>query len=99
VDILNRAASIRRLRDEARAKAREIIPALFVDMFGDPATNPKGWPSFRLDQVVTFVSGATPSKQDPRYWETGTPWVSAKDMKADPIISAEDEVSDLVDKI
>ncbi|MBF0562041.1 MAG: restriction endonuclease subunit S [Alphaproteobacteria bacterium] len=31
VDILNHAASIRRLRDEARAKAREIIPALFVE--------------------------------------------------------------------
>ncbi|NFV81902.1 MULTISPECIES: restriction endonuclease subunit S [Magnetospirillum] len=94
VDILNHAASIRRLREEARAKARDIIPALFVDMFGDPATNPKGWPVSRLDAEVSFVSGATPSKQEPRYWADGTPWVSAKDMKADPIVAAEDEVSD-----
>ncbi|MBP2316929.1 restriction endonuclease subunit S [Azospirillum soli] len=43
VDILNHAASIRRLRDETRTKVREIVPALFVEMFGDPATNPKGW--------------------------------------------------------
>lgn len=43
VDILDRAASIQKLRKQAQAKAQEIIPALFVDMFGDPATNPKGW--------------------------------------------------------
>jgi len=44
VDLLNRAASIRRLAEAAQAKARDLIPALFVSMFGDPATNPKGWP-------------------------------------------------------
>lgn len=43
VDLLTRAEGIRRLAEEAQAKARDLIPALFVDMFGDPATNPKGW--------------------------------------------------------
>ncbi|HZR89958.1 MAG TPA: restriction endonuclease subunit S [Bradyrhizobium sp.] len=41
--LLDRAAEIRRRADAARAKARAIIPALFLDMFGDPATNPKRW--------------------------------------------------------
>jgi len=43
IDILSRAEGIVRLRREAQKKAAEIIPALFIDMFGDPATNPKGW--------------------------------------------------------
>jgi type I restriction enzyme S subunit len=43
VDILSAAEGIVRLRREAQKKAAEIIPALFLDMFGDPATNPKGW--------------------------------------------------------
>ena len=43
VDLLSRAESIVRLRREAKDKAAELIPALFLDMFGDPATNPKGW--------------------------------------------------------
>ena len=43
--LLDRAAEIRRRADAARAKARAIIPALFLDTFGDPATNPKGWPT------------------------------------------------------
>lgn len=42
VDLLSRADNIVRMRKEAEAKAKEIIPALFLDMFGDPATNPRG---------------------------------------------------------
>ena len=40
VGLLDRAAEIRRRADVARAEARAIIPALFLDTFGDPATNP-----------------------------------------------------------
>jgi type I restriction enzyme S subunit len=42
VDLLSRAENIVRMRKVAEAKAKEIIPALFLDMFGDPARNPKG---------------------------------------------------------
>ena len=48
VDILNHANSIRRLRREALEKARAMIPALFGEMFGDPVTNPRGWPRKKL---------------------------------------------------
>lgn len=52
VGLLDRAAEIRRRADTARAKARAIIPALFLDMFGDPATNPKGWRPLRLGDAL-----------------------------------------------
>ena len=39
VDLLSRAETIVRVRGEAEAKAKEIIPALFVEMFGDPGFN------------------------------------------------------------
>ncbi|OGT97553.1 MAG: hypothetical protein A2X80_07330 [Geobacteraceae bacterium GWB2_52_12] len=57
VDILTRAEGIVRLRREAEKKAAELIPALFLDMFGDPATNPKGWPMMRLKDVAAIGSG------------------------------------------
>jgi len=41
VALLLRAENIVRMRREAEAKAKEIIPALFLDMFGDLATNPR----------------------------------------------------------
>ena len=50
VDILSRAEGIVRLRREAKEKSQELIPALFLNMFGDPATNPKGWPVISFGQ-------------------------------------------------
>jgi type I restriction enzyme, S subunit len=52
VGLLDRAAEIRRRSDAARASARAIIPALFLDMFGDPTTNPKGWPALSLADAL-----------------------------------------------
>lgn len=51
VDLLSRAEGIVRLRREAEKKAAELIPALFLDMFGDPTTNPKGWPVEKLSSA------------------------------------------------
>lgn len=56
VDILARAESIVRLRREAQQKAAELVPAIFLDMFGDPATNPKGWPRVTLDAHLSIQS-------------------------------------------
>lgn len=52
VDILSRAEGIVRLRREAEKKAAELIPALFLDMFGNPATNLKRWPVANLGELV-----------------------------------------------
>ncbi len=52
VDLLSRAEGIVRLRREAEKKTAELIPALFLDMFGDPATNPKGWPVAKVGALL-----------------------------------------------
>src|ERR1019366_8240712 len=57
VDIISRAEGIVRLRREAEKKAAELIPSLFLDMFGNPATNPKGWPKLRLDEICEVSYG------------------------------------------
>lgn len=63
VDILSRAEGIVRLRRVAEKKAAELIPALFIDMFGDPAMNPKGWPEHRLGDIAEVVSGVTKGRK------------------------------------
>lgn len=61
VDLLSRAENILRMRREAEQKAKEIIPALFLDMFGDPATNPKGWACRPLGEILASIdSGRSP---------------------------------------
>lgn len=39
------------------------------------------WEERPLDGLVTIQSGATPSKENPAFWNGSVPWVSAKDMK------------------
>ncbi len=74
VEILDQADRLRRLRAEADAKADRILPALFIKMFGDPATNPMGWPVVRLGELSMLGPqyGANASSKpltpgDPRY--------------------------------
>ena len=64
VDLLSRAEGIVRLRREAEKKAAELIPALFLDLFGDPATNQKGWSHHLFGEVGTLDRGR--SRHRPR---------------------------------
>ncbi len=58
VEILDEADRLRRLRREADAKAARILPALFLKMFGDPATNPRGWHLGRVrDLAIKYSDG------------------------------------------
>lgn len=57
VEILDQADCLRRLRAGADSKAERILPALFISMFGDPATNPKGWRELPLDRVADVQGG------------------------------------------
>lgn len=61
VEILDEADRLRRLRREADAKAARILPILFLKMFGDPATNPKGWPRRELREFVKPISRKNPA--------------------------------------
>ena len=80
VEILDQADALRKKRTEADAKAARILPALFYKMFGDPATNPKGWPIARLGDVCQVVSGATPRTDRPEYWGGSISWATPKDL-------------------
>ncbi len=63
VDILSRAEGIVRLRKEAEKKAAGLVQGIFLEMFGDPATNPKGWPEYRLGDIAEVVSGVTKGRK------------------------------------
>ena len=64
VDILDQADRLRCLRAEADAKIARILPALFIKMFGDPATNPMGWEERTLGEIGQLDRGR--SRHRPR---------------------------------
>lgn len=65
VELLDEAERLRHLRREADAKAARILPALFLKIFGDPATNPMGWPIEPLTKIC-----------NPKQWPT----ISSKEL-------------------
>jgi len=61
VEILDQADALRKRRAEADAKAARILSALFYKMFGDPATNPMGWPIAPINEMVDSIERRDPS--------------------------------------
>ena len=53
----------------------------------------RNWTSTYLGYAVNVFGGATPSKENPSYWDGEIPWVSPKDMKRDVIDDSEDHIS------
>ena len=58
-EILDKADALRVKRREILAQLDTLTQSIFLDMFGDPATNPKGWPYSRLGDVTDFYAGST----------------------------------------
>jgi type I restriction enzyme, S subunit len=55
LEILERADVIKGKREQANQMANKILQAVFLQMFGDPATNPKGWQTTILDSVCSDI--------------------------------------------
>lgn len=50
--ILDRADELRRARRQSLRVLDELAQSLFLELFGDPATNPKGWEVVRLGEAA-----------------------------------------------
>ncbi len=62
--ILDKADAIRRKRQQAIQLADDFLRAVFLQMFGDPVTNPKGWEVMKFEDVGKLDRGK--SKHRPR---------------------------------
>jgi type I restriction enzyme, S subunit len=93
VEILDQADALRKKHAEADKKADLILPALFYKMFGDPATNPRGWEKARLENVARTTSGGTPSRKHPEYYGGVIPWVKSGELQQSPVIKVTENLS------
>ena len=96
--ILDQADELRQKRQQAIEKLDQLLQAIFIDMFGDPASNPKNFETIKFSKIGKWKSGATPSKANENFWIGDFPWVSPKDMKVDHLFDAQDHISDLAFK-
>ena len=95
VNILKRVQNIIQMRQEEIISLDNLIKARFVEMFGDPISNEKGWRTIEIsDACQRIIGGGTPSKSHSEYFEGSIPWVSPKDMKSDIITDSIDHITE-----
>jgi len=60
--ILDKTGAIRRKRQQTLDLADQFLRSAFLDLFGDPVTNPKGWPVIEFGELLSDISYGTSKK-------------------------------------
>ena len=86
-EILDKADALIQNRKKAIEKLDELLQATFIDMFGDPVTNPKGWEVKLLqDLSIKIHSGNTPKGGAENYVETGIIFLRSQNVWKNKVV-------------
>ena len=70
------------LRKEEIASLEKLVKSRFIELFGDPKSNPKGYPQKQLGKSCKVTTGNTPSRAVAEYYGDHIEWI-----KTDNIVS------------
>jgi type I restriction enzyme S subunit len=70
--VLDKADGLRQLRKAAIEKLDQLTQSVFLDMFGDPVTNPKGWENVKIKDLCNLIVDCPHST--PKYSDLITPY-------------------------
>ena len=94
-DHLRRITSLIDRQTEQLLLLDQLVKSRFIELFGDPLSNDKGWKKVVIAEVChTIFGGGTPSKSHPEYFAGSIPWVSPKDMKSSVINDSIDHITE-----
>ena len=80
VAVLDKVTSLISMRKEQLDKLDILVKSKFIEMFGDPVLNPKGWEKKKLGEVYTIISGTTPDTNEEKYWNGTNLWVTPAEL-------------------
>ena len=88
-DSLSKLEKIISLREDELRQLDDLIKARFVEMFGTPYGNEKGFPMLTVDDVIEFTGGAQPDKKYFEYepTEDNIRLIQIRDYKTDNYIT------------
>lgn len=78
--ILDAADALRAKRRESLAQLDVLLQSTFLEMFGDPVGNPKGWDSVKMGDLGEVITGNTPSRQHPEYYGDDIEWIKSDNI-------------------
>ena len=80
VAVLDKVTSLISKRKKQLEKLDILVKSKFIEMFGDPVLNPKGWEKKKLGEVYTIISGTTPDTNEQKYWNGTNLWVTPAEL-------------------
>ena len=80
VSELDTVRSIINKNKQILEKYEILIKSRFIEMFGDPVANSKGWNLQKLESLGKWESGGTPSRKNADYFKGNIPWYSAGEL-------------------
>ncbi|GAB2994525.1 restriction endonuclease subunit S [Cyclobacterium sediminis] len=85
--ILDAADAHRQKTKQLLAKYDELAQSIFLDMFGDPVTNPKGWEVKKMKDITSkIMSGNTPKGGKEVYVEKGILFLRSQNVWRNKLI-------------
>ena len=89
VNLMNTSSELIDLRRETINKLDSLVKARFVEMFGTPYGNEKGFPMMTVDDVIEFTGGAQPDKKYFEYEATADNirLIQIRDYKTDSYVT------------
>ena len=79
-DRLDKVSNVIFLRNQQLDKLDELVKARFVEMFGDPVSNPLNWPTAELGKRCEIITGNTPSRAEPENYGTFIEWIKSDNI-------------------
>ncbi len=92
--ILDKADEIRRKRKESIRLTDELLRSTFLDMFGDPVINPKGWEVVNISKIAEVKTGKTPSRKDPSNYGGNIKWIKTTEVRQNIIEDTEEYLTE-----
>jgi type I restriction enzyme S subunit len=77
--VLEKADQLRKDSQKMEQELNSLAQSVFIDMFGDPVTNPKGWEDTTLGNLIEFAKDGP--HVSPKYSENGIPFLSTRHIK------------------
>ena len=93
--ILDQADALRAKRREALAQLDSLTQSIFIEMFGDPASNPLGIRKTSLGSLANIATGSTPGREVQEHFGGNIPWVKTTEVRGEPIHDTEEHLTDL----
>lgn len=78
--VLDKVSDLIAKRRQQLEKLDLLVKARFVEMFGDPVSNPKGWEKFALGKRCDIVTGNTPSRAEPENFGDFIEWIKSDNI-------------------